>query len=56
MVKQPKDFPQQTDLILFNQKSSSMYDEKEQGRTHQIWNYDKFEFIKHQPCSSIDHK
>ena len=27
MVKQPKDFPQQTDLILFNRKSSSMYDE-----------------------------
>ena len=26
-VKQPKDFPQQTDLILFNRKSSSMYDE-----------------------------
>ena len=27
MAKQPKDFPQQTDLILFNRKSSSMYDE-----------------------------
>ena len=27
MVKQPKDLPQQTVLILFNQKSSSMYDE-----------------------------
>ena len=27
MVKQPKDFPQQTDLMLFNRKSSSMYDE-----------------------------
>ena len=27
MVKQPKDFPQQTDLMLFNRKSSSMFDE-----------------------------
>ena len=27
IVKQPKYFPQQTDLILFNQKSSSVYDE-----------------------------
>ena len=27
IVKQPKDFPQQTDLMLFNRKSSSMFDE-----------------------------
>ena len=26
-VKQPKDFPQQTDLMLFNRKSSSIFDE-----------------------------